>query len=73
MKKLLNALVLAALVTAPALAAGKQCRGANGRFTTCPPTASASTSADIKKGADGKCRWTKSTKEHKAGTFAKCP
>ena len=72
MKTLLNAFLLAALVTAPAVAAGKQCRDAKGHFTKCD-TVAASGGADIKKGADGKCRWTKTTKEHKAGSFAKCP
>jgi hypothetical protein len=72
MKKLLTAFAIAGLMTAPALAAGKPCRDAKGHFAACPAGAAAA-SADVKKGADGKCRWTKTTKDHKAGTFAKCP
>lgn len=72
MQKLLLAFAVAGLVGAPVFAAGKQCRDAKGHFAKCGPTA-ASAAADIKKGPDGKCRWTKTTKDHKAGTFAKCP
>jgi len=69
----LTILLAAALIATPGLA-GNQCRGDKGRFVKCPTTASApSASSDIAKGKDGKCRWTKTTKDHKAGTFVKCP
>lgn len=72
MQKLLLALALAGLVTVPVFAADKRCRDDKGHFAKCGQAA-ANASADIKKGPDGKCRWTKTTKDHKAGTFAKCP
>ena len=73
MKKLLVTFAVAGLIATPSLA-GNQCRDAKGHFAKCP-TASAAVakSTDIAKGKDGKCRWTKTTKDHKAGTFVKCP
>jgi hypothetical protein len=71
MQKLLLAFAIAGLATAPAFSADTRCRDAKGHFAKCPSVPAAS--ADIAKGKDGKCRWTKTTKDHKAGTFAKCP
>ena len=68
----LTILLAAALIATPGLA-GNQCRDAKGHFAKCPTAAAAAKSADIAKGKDGKCRWTKTTKDHKAGSFAKCP
>lgn len=58
-------LVVAALAAAPSIAA-KQCHDDKGRFTKCP---TASTSAAVVKGKDGKCRVAAGPKK---GQFTKC-
>lgn len=61
--KLLIALAAAALLTAPSVAA--PCKDAKGRFTKCPTT-----SSNVVKGKDGKCRIASGPKK---GQFTKCP
>jgi len=82
MKTLLIAVATIALVAVPS--AGKNmCRDAKGHFAkasecagkAAPAAASdeTPTAANTKKDKTGRCRWTTTTKQHKAGQFAKCP
>jgi hypothetical protein len=63
--KLIVALTVAALLTAPSIAAN--CRDAKGKFTKCPAAATA-TSA-VTKDAKGKCHIASGPKK---GQFTKC-
>jgi len=63
------ALTAGALLVTPAFA-GQNCRDAKGKFTKCPPaaTAAAPTSAVVKD-AKGKCHFASGPKK---GQFTKC-
>lgn len=63
--KLIAAIAAAALITAPVLAA--PCKDAKGRFSKCPPAA---TAAAVTKDAKGKCHVASGPRK---GAFTKCP
>ena len=68
--KLIVALIAAALLTTPSIAAN-QCRDAKGKFTKCPPAAASTASAsNVTKDAKGKCHFASGPKK---GKFTKCP
>ena len=64
--KLIVALTAAALIVSPALTA-PACRDAKGKFTKCPPAA---TAPAVVKDAKGKCHFASGPKK---GQFTKCP
>lgn len=68
--KLIAALAAASLIVAPALAGGKPCRDAKGKFIKCPPAAAASAAAGTTKDKNGKCHFASGPKK---GQFTKCP
>ncbi len=66
--KLIAALAAASLIVAPAVAGGKSCRDAKGKFIKCPRAASAA--AGVTKDKNGKCHFASWPKK---GQFTKCP
>ena len=77
MKKLIIALTVVSFAVAPAMA--DKCRDPKtGRAAKCdtpgavPFSAKASTSTDIVKGKDGRCRWAKKGPGHNGGQITKC-